>query len=462
MKAIGVTSKADLSQQLSRIIDIVRQFPEGVARDAILERVEALQIQDRTLQRRLQLLVERNQLSVTGRGRASRYHAPGARSEPENGRTIPLSEPGNEVQALVRRPLTERVPVGYRRAFLDAYHPNVTHYLTANEREKLAGIGRSPVGSERPAGTYARNILNRLLVDLSWNSSRLEGNTYSLLDTQRLIAFGTEAEGKSPRDAQMILNHKAAIEFLVEGDNGAGFNRHTILSLHALLASNLLGDPRAEGRLRSIEVVIGKSAFTPLVVPQLIEENFNLILEKAASIEDPFEQSFFAMVHLPYLQPFEDVNKRVSRLAANIPFLQHNLSPLSFIDVPEKSYIDGMLGIYELNRIELFKDVYMWAYERSASQYAALRHSLGEPDVFRLQYRAEIQETIALIVTGELTQSDARRFIDSRSADVPAKARARFIETVETELLALHEGNIARYKITPNQFRAWQEVWSRG
>lgn len=406
--------------------------------------------------------MERNQLTVTGRGRASRYHAPGSASTVDDSRTIPLSEPGGEVRALIRLPLTERTPVGYRRTFLDAYHPNVTHYLTASDREKLAEIGRSPVGAERPAGTYARNILNRLLVDLSWNSSRLEGNTYSLLDTQRLIAFGTEAEGKSPRDAQMILNHKAAIEFLVGDGESIGFNRHTILSLHALLASNLLGDPRAEGRLRSIEVIIGKSAFTPLAVPQLIEENFNLILDKATAIENPFEQSFFAMVHLPYLQPFEDVNKRVSRLAANIPFLQHNLSPLSFIDVPERGYIDGMLGIYELNRVDLFKDVYMWAYERSANQYAALRHSLGEPDVFRLKYRTEIQHTISLIVTGELTQSDARKFIDSRGRDVSANDRSRFIETVETELLALHEGNIARYKITPNQFRAWQQVWARG
>lgn len=455
-------SKDDISQQLSRIIDIVEQYPTGVAREDILERVEPLQIHDRTLQRRLRLLVDKGQLKVSGRGRSSRYHALAAAVSADDSRTIPLSEAGREVQTNVRRPQIERTPVGYRRGFLDAYHPNVTHYLSSSERAKLAEIGKSPVSGERPAGTYARNILNRLLVDLSWNSSRLEGNTYSLLDTQRLIAFGTEAEGKSPRDAQMILNHKEAIEFLVEGGDDVGFNRHTILSLHALLASNLLGDPRAEGRLRSIEVVIGKSAFTPLAVPQLIEENFNLILEKAAAIEDPFEQSFFAMVHLPYLQPFEDVNKRVSRLAANIPFLKHNLSPLSFIDVPEKSYIDGMLGIYELNRIDLFKDVYMWAYERSTNQYAALRHSLGEPDIFRLKYRMEIQETIALIVGGELTQSDARKFIDSRSMDILAHDRSRFIETVETELLALHNGNIARYKISPNQFRAWQEVWSRG
>src|SRR5690606_10493971 len=95
---------------------------------------------------------------------------------------------------------------------------------------------------ERPAGTYARAIYNRLLIDLSWNSSRLEGNTYSLLETDRLLSFGEAAEGKNFKEAQMILNHKEAIELLVEQTDEIGFNRYTIFSLHALLSDNLLED----------------------------------------------------------------------------------------------------------------------------------------------------------------------------------------------------------------------------
>lgn len=83
-------------------------------------------------------------------------------------------------------------------------------FLTADERERMRSLGRTD-GNEQPAGTYARQVLSRLLIDLSWNSSRLEGNTYSLLDTQRLIDLGEAAEGKAAKDAQMILNHKAAI-----------------------------------------------------------------------------------------------------------------------------------------------------------------------------------------------------------------------------------------------------------
>ncbi len=84
---------------------------------------------------------------------------------------------------------------------------------------------------------------------------------------------------------------------------------------------------------------------------QALEEYFRLLLHKAAAIPDPFEQSFFIMVQLPYLQPFEDVNKRVSRLGANILLIRKNPCPLSFIDVPEQAYIDGTLGVYEFNQV---------------------------------------------------------------------------------------------------------------
>lgn len=132
----------------------------------------------------------------------------------------------------------------------------------------------------------------------------------------------------------------------------------------------------------------GGTVYHPLEVPQLIDECFHQILDTAAAIIDPFEQAFFAMVHLPYLQPFEDVNKRVSRLASNLPLIRQNLSPLSFVDVPDRAYIDGILGVYELNRIELLRDLLIWAYEHSCARNSAVRRSLGEADAFRLRYRA--------------------------------------------------------------------------
>lgn len=179
------------------------------------------------------------------------------------------------------------------KRFLNSYEPNKTFYLTQSILEKLMKLGASGNHKGRPAGTYARKIYQRLLIDLSWNSSRLEGNTYSLLETEKLLATGEEAPGKDPREAQMILNHKDAIEFIVDMSEEVDINRYTILNIHGLLSNNLLLDPRAYGRLRTTPFKIGKSVYHPLEVPQLIEEYFQLIIQKAAVIENPFEQSFF-------------------------------------------------------------------------------------------------------------------------------------------------------------------------
>ena len=373
----------------------------------------------------------------------------------------PLSDPGVEIRSLVRQPLLARHPVGYERGFLDSYRPNQTFYLSQTERERLRQIS-TPNHAEQAAGTYARKILDRLLIDLSWNSSRLEGNTYSLLETKRLIERGRAAEGKEQVETQMILNHKDAIEFLVEGAEEIGFNRHTILNLHGLLANNLLSDPDAVGRLRQGPVGIGGSVFHPLEVPQLIEECFEQVLDTASAITDPFEQSFFVLVQLPYLQPFDDVNKRVSRLAANIPLLKENLSPLSFIDVPREIYTEALLGVYELNRTELLRDVFLLACERSAARYAAVRQSLGEPDPFRLRHREELREIVGTVVRAAMDQDQANSHINNWTLEhMDQQNRERFREIVERELMGLHEGNFARYWIRPSEFAAWQAVWNR-
>src|SRR3990167_1678765 len=161
----------------------------------------------------------------------------------------------------------------------------------------------------------------------------------------------------------------------------SGVDKFVIYNIHALLSHNLLTNPRACGQLRQIAVGIGSCVYSPLEIPHVIAECFQAIIDTAKKIEDPFEQAFFLMVQLPYLQPFEDVNKRVSRLAVNIPLMQHNLSPLSFIHVPKKDYISGLLAVYELNKVELLRDVFVWAYERSAEHYQLIYNTLTEPDL---------------------------------------------------------------------------------
>jgi hypothetical protein len=463
-----MATQKQISEQLEGLAKLLAGQPTGL----LIEELDAksnLKLTRRTLQRRLDALIEAGRIKTSEQGKATRYIAV-APAVPERPAVepeaiarepaIPLSNPSLDILRLVQRPREARVPVGYNRAFLDSYRPNVTSYLSDAEKTKLAELGTTVMPAE-PAGTYAQHILNRLLIDLSWNSSRLEGNTYSLLDTERLIDLGEEAEGKNASDAQMILNHKAAIEFLVQDATDITFDRRTILNLHALLADNLLGNPDAAGRLRTIMVGIGQSVFLPLNVPQLIEECFDQILATARAITNPFEQAFFFMVQLPYLQPFDDVNKRVSRLGANIPLIRRNLSPLSFIDVPDTLYTQSMLGVYELNRVDLIKDVFLWAYERSAQRYAAVRQTLGEPDALRLRHRLGLKTVVADVIKAELDKKQAAKHIATWTAEnIPESDRQKFIEIAETELSALHEGSFARYRVTPREFDAWHKIWN--
>ena len=360
-------SQKTIARELDQLEELLRQHPVGLSRDEIEEFVNTnwdRPLLRRTLLRRLKVLEEEDRIIVEGQGRSTLYKvadtvtpppqvSPVADAEAE----IPLSESGTEIRALILRPITRRAPVGYDRSFLEDYTPGHTWYLPGPMRQRLHDRGSTP-DPNRPAGTYAREIYENLLIDLSWASSRLEGNTYSRIDTASLIKFGRAAEGKDATEAQMVLNHKRAIDFLVENAESLAFDRRTLLTLHSMLAENLVGDPGDEGRLRRRMVQITGTSYTPVAIPQVIEDSFALFLSRADAIEDPFEQAFFTMVHLPYLQPFIDVNKRTSRLAANIPLFRANLCPLSFIDVPRELYLQATLSIYETQRVELLRDVF--------------------------------------------------------------------------------------------------------
>jgi fido (protein-threonine AMPylation protein) len=457
----------DLLQRVTTVLD---RHLEGLTL-ADLEASLKDVVSRRSLQRRLDQWARQNAIRAEGVRRGRRYFSLSASPQshaiapptgeltvsgapPETSTGIPISAAGQEVQALVRRPIADRQPIGYQRSFLESYTPNETAYLPDVLRSHLYELGRTP-SAQRPAGTYAREILSRLLIDLSWSSSRLEGNTYSLLDTRELIERGTAAPGKAAKETQMILNHKAAIELLVTTAEEVGINRFTITNLHALLADNLLEDPRNAGRLRETPVAIGASTYVPTAIPQLIEEMFTRLLALAAAIRDPFEQSFFLLVHIPYLQPFVDVNKRTSRLASNIPLIVQNLVPLSFIDVPEQVYLNGLIGIYEHNRIELLRDVYLWAYERSARLYKTVRDSLPEPDPFRLRYREELTDVVGDVVRRQLPLTEAA-IADLAKPLVSPEDVGQFIKLALAELKGLHEGNIARFRLRPSEFRRWQ------
>jgi hypothetical protein len=457
-------------EALEAIAATVARRPGGMpARDIASALGDAVPF--RTLQYRLKHLVDEGRLAKQGEGRWATYRLLPAvgrgalvagPAQREGDAAVPVSHPGEDIRTGLRQLAAARKPVGDNRALLDAYRPNESFHLSAAERAHLAKVGKPDVEAQ-PAGAYAGQMLNRFVIDLSWNSSRLEGNSYSLPDTRRLIEFGEEAEGRNRLEAQMILNHKEAIEFLVGTAEGIGFDRHTILNLHAILANNLLPDESAAGRLRRVPLGVGKSTFHPPHGPQRIEASFDQMLAVAATIEDPFEQAFLVMLQLPGLQPFDGMNGPVSRLCANIPLIKGDFLPLCFTDVPRAAYTEAVLGVHEMNRVDLLKEVFMCAYERSAARRAPARQSLGEPDPFRLTYRDALCAVVAQIVRAGMDRKTAAAHITFwTGTHIGAPDRERFRELTESTLLSLHEGNFARYRIRLAEFAAWREAWNVG
>lgn len=447
------------------ILEAAAGAQEGLALKDVMN-LPGLAGKRRKAQKLLGLLVKANHLHMEGATKGARYflasplpQAP-APVRPAQEDYPPLSAASAFLRDDIRKPLSQRTPVGYWREFLDDYRPNQTFYLPESTRTRLKSLGQPKV-IETKAGTYARQILERLLIDLSFNSSRLEGNTYSLLDTAQLVRAGQQAEGKDVKETQMILNHKAAIEYLVEQAEQIGFNLHTLRSLHALLSENLVGDPADGGRLRVGAVGVSGTVYRPMEVPSRIEECFRQFLFTAREIQDPFEQAFFALVHIPYLQPFIDVNKRTSRLAANIPFIRENLCPISFAGVPGDAYTGGILAIYELNRIELLLDVFIRAYERSCKEYLVVQQAFGEPDPFRLRYRDITRQAVQQIVKEAMTPPQAQELLRRFANGVPQEDRLRFYAVVQTEINGLHEGNIVRYRLTEQEWLGWKIQWAK-
>jgi len=415
-----------LSEQA--LLDYIAAHP-GAGRDEI-RRLVAPESGETTVWRALRRLVEAGTLEVTGRGRATGYTLAGAAV----------------VRAHLATPYNRRRPVGYDRAFLDRYVPDKTFYLTAADRACLLEAGR-PNRAALPAGTYARRILERLLVDLSWASSRMEGNTYSILETERLLRFGEEATGKDRKEAVMILNHKEAIQYVVDNLASIAVGRADICNVHALLADGLLIDPAMAGRLRRLPAGITHSSYRPLEDRYEIEEEFDILIQKAAAITDPFEQSFFLLVHIPYLQAFDDINKRTSRVASNIPLLKADLAPMSFVAMDDGAYIDALIGIYELNNVALLREAYLDAYMASAENYKTLRAEVESPEKAALAYREFVREAVRRCVLEWQAFRADEVMAMAEAAGIPEADLEQVVEYIGQEFVGLHEGNVIRYRL---------------
>ncbi len=411
---------------------------------------------ERSVRRWLRLLVVEGAVMKTGQKRGTKYIIAGRSKEAKRKISSCFSSASIKVIEFVRRPLFERQPVAYVDEWFDGYQPNSSYYLSEMLRQQLqvAGIRAN---AQDPAGTYAHQIFNRLIIDLSYNSSRLEGNTYSLLDTERLLLHGDTVEGKLDEEKTMILNHKEAIRYLVDNVSKIEISRNVICTLHFLLSDGLVESAEA-GKVRKYGVRVGGSTYIPFEDPKKLEQQLDKIAHKARQIRDPYEQSIFLLIHISYLQAFADVNKRTARLSANISLIRGNLVPLAFSNVSVEDYISAMIAIYELQDVRPLVDLYVYSYLRTCAAYDSTVKAMGFDEV-RVRYRQDRREVVRDVILQALIGEKIKKFVDAEaSLRVPATACAAFTEDVLEDLGQIDESRLVGLGITPEQLQKWKAL----
>jgi DNA-binding transcriptional ArsR family regulator len=265
----------------SKKLAILHQLSQGAEPISLNELLQKLKdnYAGRSVRRWLIQLTQEGLVEKVGSRKGARYRVIQRSHRQANvaGQCFSLKSEG--AINFIRRPVFERTPVAYVDEWTDAYQPNVSFYIPSEIRDQLQQAGRRSRGND-PAGTYAHQIFNRLLIDLSYNSSRLEGNTYSLLDTQKLIFEGTGAEGKLDEEKIMILNHKEAIRYLVDSAAKLKISEQTICTLHYLLSDSLV-EARYGGKIRDHGVRVGGSTYIPFEDPKQLRIRLTRIAEKA-------------------------------------------------------------------------------------------------------------------------------------------------------------------------------------
>ncbi|MBU0647930.1 Fic family protein [Patescibacteria group bacterium] len=208
--------------------------------------------------------------------------------------------------------------------------------------------------------------LGRWLIELAWKSSQIEGNTYSLLDTEVLIKEKKEAAGHSREEAIMILNHKKALEYILGNRSKFKILRlRQIEDVHRMLVKDL---GVAAGLRQKIVRVVGTN-YRPLDNVYQIKEAMEKMVKKINKLSDPFSKSLLAIMFLSYIQPFEDGNKRTSRLVGNAVLLANGLCPLSLRTIDEVEYKKAMILFYEQNSVRYFKELFMEQFGWAVKNY---------------------------------------------------------------------------------------------
>ena len=232
-------------------------------------------------------------------------------------------------------------------------------HLNKLQQQYTANIAR--LSSE----TYTKE-LERLAIDLSWKSSQIEGNTYTLLETERLLKEKQTAEGKPKDDATMLLNHKEAISFIIKNPNYViPLTVSRIEDIHSLLIKDL----GVDRNIRQRRVGISGTNYRPLDNEYQIREALQAMCDLINKKENVFEKALLALVLLSYIQPFNDGNKRTARIVSNALLIAHHYCPVSFRTVDSIIYKKAMLIFYEQNNIQAFKQIFISQFEFAVNTY---------------------------------------------------------------------------------------------
>jgi len=211
-----------------------------------------------------------------------------------------------------------------------------------------------------------KNELERLAIDLSWKSSQIEGNTYSLLETERLLKEKETANGKTKDEALMLLNHKEAIDFIIENpDYLTPLSVAKIEDIHSILIKDL----NIDKNLRKRRVGITGTNYKPLENEFLILEALTNTCELINKKENVFEKALLALLLLSYIQPFNDGNKRTARIVSNAILMNNQICPISFRTVDSIEYKKAMLIFYEQNNVSCFKEIFINQFEFAVNTY---------------------------------------------------------------------------------------------
>lgn len=309
-----------------------------------------------TVKRTLSEMATRNILAPSGSGRATAYDVGvlGRIFADVNAREYCAIEPDRRFG--LRRynfKLFPGMPVDiFSAAELKVFQDATTEYARRTASLPLA---------------IEKRELERLIIELSWKSSKIEGNTYTLLDTEKLILENKEAPGHDRKETQMILNHKNAFLFVREHASlFQEISRANIEQLHSILVKDLsvgLG-------LRGKPVGVIGSVYQPLDNAHQIREEMGVLADMISHTAIPYAKALIALLGISYLQPFEDGNKRTARLLANAILLAHKCAPLSYRSVEEGEYREAMFVFYEINSIIPFKKIFISQYDFAARNYA--------------------------------------------------------------------------------------------